>query len=276
MALWGDIAQGGLAAYGYNELMGDVRNQQDDMNQALEGLQSGVDERLGFTPWGVTSGTGNVQMGANGDMSFNLNPMYSAMQEQLGQGAGSMFSQALASPWERQQQLYDQMSAARAPGFTQQRSNMNTGLFNRGRSGMQTATYGGAPEQYAFAKAMGDAQASDWLQAGNQAMQEQNHFMGLGQSALNNSFVPQTQLGSLMNYGINNRQLNDQRDRELASLWTQLGMGGLTANTNFNNIRAGMFGDMINAASPAVGALGDAASPYIDAGMGWLSGLIGL
>ena len=43
MALWGDIAHGGLAAYGYNELMGDVRNQQDDKNQALEGLQSGVD-----------------------------------------------------------------------------------------------------------------------------------------------------------------------------------------------------------------------------------------
>ena len=94
--------------------------------------------------------------------------------------------------------------------------------------------------------------------------------MGLGQSALNNSFVPQTQLGSLMNYGINNRQLNDQRDRELASLWTQLGMGGLTANTNFNNIRAGMFGDMINAAMPAAASVGDTVPATLSDAWNWL------
>jgi len=59
-------------------------------------------------------------------------------------------------------------------------------------------------------------------------------------------------------------------DRHSSQMWTDLGLGGLTANTNFENIRGGAFGDMIQAGSGIAQGLGNQYGDALTAGAGKL------
>jgi hypothetical protein len=255
MSLFGDFASAGLGAYGYTELMDRMGDRQDSTRESIQDMQEGVLEQQTFTPWGVKGNTGNVNVTKEG-MDFSLNPedaMFSRMAR-----AGSIDAFGRAGGPSDVNEYYEKLRQAKAATDRQNYNRMGSGLFNRGRTGVRSNEFGGSPEEYAFMKAREDSMAQDWLTA-YQAMQGERELdTKIGSSLLDASYSPQRELGNLMQYGINNRQLQDQMTREGTSLWTQLGLGGLSTDTNYENIRGKAFGDMIKTLMPLAQAGGDA------------------
>ena len=256
MSVWGDIAGGAVGLYGYDQLMQDMDNTRGDVNDTLDSLQSGVTEMTGFKPWGVTSNIGGIGVDEGG-MNFNLSPEQLAYQQQQGQGASSLFNSAMQDPTARQQEHFGNLQAMRQPAMQQGYQNLQQGIWGSGTGGMQTATYGGDPQSYAFAKAMNDTAGQDMMSAQQMAMGEQAQQAQIGQQMFGNQYMPQAQLANMGNFGINNQQLNNDMTREQASLWSQLGLGGLSTNVNYDNIKGNAFGNMIKAGSGLASGLGN-------------------
>lgn len=146
-----------------------------------------------FKPFTVTTGMGSTTAGPNG-FSTTLTPEQQAAQQQLfGQGLGLMGSATTGLP-ERQQTIYDQMAAIRAPGNERARLELEQRLFNQGRTGVNTSAYGGTPEQLALAKAMQEQQSADLFSARNQGLNEMVTQANVGQTLFNQSYIPQQQL----------------------------------------------------------------------------------
>jgi hypothetical protein len=266
MSVWGDLAGGALGVYGYDKLMDNLSDSQDNVNSGLDTMQQGVQDMTGFKPWGVTSSMGNMQSTEDG-MAFDLDESQLAYQKQLGSVGYDQMHQASLPGWQRQREFYDQMQGARQPQLQQAYGQLQNNVWGNGTGGMQTTDFGGNPEQYAFGKALADSQQSDMLTAQQMGMGEQKQQADLGNMMFGNQYKPMDSLMKTTVPGINNQQMNNDMTREQASLWTQLGMGGLSANTNFENIRGGAFGDMINATMPLAKAGGNMAGDIL--GTGW-------
>lgn len=267
MSLWGDIGQGALGLYGYSELMDDLKNTQGDINQTIGDLQTGVTDLTGFTPWGVTSNLGNTQV-SDGGLAFNLSPEQQAVSDFMRSGSMDLFGYATGDPSVRQGEFYNQLQAARQPALQQAYNNLNESVYGTGTGGMQTQQFGGNPRDYAFAKGLADSQASDMLQAQQMADAERRLSANIGQQMFGNQYQPMAQSAGLMQYGINDRNLRNAMTREQASLWTQLGLGGLSTNVNYDNIRGNAFGDMIKATMPLAGAAGNQIGDFLG-GVDW-------
>lgn len=65
--------------------------------------------------------------------------------------------------------LFNQLQAMRQPGQERDQLALDEKLFAQGRTGLQTAAYGGSPEQFAMEKAMLEQSAQDQLMAMQQA-----------------------------------------------------------------------------------------------------------
>jgi hypothetical protein len=258
MSVWGDVAGGALGVYGYSELMDNLGDSQNDVNNQLDTMQGDIKDQLGFQPWGVTSSQlGNVRS-HEGGLSYQQNTDQYLDAGRLNRDAMSMFAQAGEDGGRRQQQFYNQMQNQRQPQLQQAYGNLQQGVWGNGTGGMQTTDFGGNPEQYAFGKALADSQAGDMLTAQQMSIGERQQDMALGQSMWDNQYSGMQNLMDQGQAGMNNQQMNNDMTREQASLWSQLGMGGLSANTNFENIRAGAFGDMIKATMPLAQGAGNA------------------
>lgn len=256
MSVWGDIAGGAIGLYGYDQLMQDLDKTRGDVNSTIDQLSTDVQNMTGFQPWGLTSNMGNIDVTQDG-LNFSLSPEQLAQQQFYGQGAQSLFNAAMQDPAARQQNIFNDLQAMRQPAMQQGYSNLQEGIWGAGTGGMQTANYGGDPQSYAFAKAMNDTAGQDMMAAQQMAMAEQAQQASIGQQMMGNQYLPQAQLTSLGTHGINNQQLVNDMVREQAGLWTQLGLGGLTTNVNYDNIKGNAFGDMITASSALASGAGD-------------------
>ena len=166
---------------------------------ALDIAQMGL-EQTQFRPFTVTTATGG-QFGTQVDpttgqftTTLGLSPQEQAMQQQLFGGAGQFFEQAQAPRTAREQEIFDRIRAVQSPEEQRQRLALEERLAAQGRLGVQTAQYGGTPEQLAMAKAQEEAQNMAALQAMQQAQAEQLQQANLGQQMLGLSYLPQGQL----------------------------------------------------------------------------------
>ena len=166
---------------------------------ALDIAQMGL-EQTQFRPFTVTTATGG-QFGTQVDpttgqftTTLGLSPQEQAMQQQLFGGAGQFFEQAQAPRTTREQEIFDRIRAVQSPEEQRQRLALEERLAAQGRLGVQTAQYGGTPEQLAMAKAQEEAQNMAALQAMQQAQAEQLQQANLGQQMLGLSYLPQGQL----------------------------------------------------------------------------------
>ena len=109
-----------------------------------------------------------------------LRQQYSGLAGQAAAGLGGTTSE---------QAIFDRMQAMQQPEFERQQTALENRLASQGRLGVETAQYGGTPEQLAMAKAQEEARASNSLQAMQMADQmassEQNRALQLGQQAGN-------------------------------------------------------------------------------------------
>jgi hypothetical protein len=175
---------------------------EDITNRAVEAAQ--------FTPFAVTTGSGQTQVGEGGAITQTLGQPQQALQSGLlgmaTQGMGTtvdptqyqnLSSQALggaqaalAQPTATAADIYSQMQAAGAGEQERQRMALENRLAAQGRLGVGTAAYGGTPEALAMEKAFAEQQANNWLQSQTMAQQlaagqqsQAANLFGLGSTA---------------------------------------------------------------------------------------------
>ena len=166
---------------------------------ALDIAQMGLDQTQ-FRPFTVTTSMGG-QFGTKIDpttgqfgTTLSLSPQEQAMQQQLFGGAGQFFEQAQQPTTGREQEIFERLRAVQTPEEQRQRLALEERLAAQGRLGVQTAQFGGTPEQMALAKAQEEAQNTAAIQAMQQAQAEQMQQANLGQQMLGLSYLPQGQL----------------------------------------------------------------------------------
>ena len=97
-----------------------------------------------------------------------LRSQYAGLAGQSAAGLGSM------NQVGRQQDIYNQLRSMQTPEEERQRLALEERLQAQGRGGIQTAQYGGTPEQLAMAKAQAEAQNQAGMMAMQQAGSEQD------------------------------------------------------------------------------------------------------
>ncbi len=240
---------------GYSSLMDRFGDQRDATAATIGGMQGQVGGMTEFQPWSVRSGLGSTSY-ADGKLKMSLSPEQQGYADFQGQGAQTMFGRAMQDPTQREGDIYERIRAMQRPGEQRQYDSMNANLFGSGRGGMSTGAYGGSPEQHAFGMAQGEARNAASFGAMDQAQREMQNYAGIGQQMFGNQYQPWQQQQGQAGLGSNQAELSQRGQLEGTNLWSQLGLGGLTAETNYSNIEGNAFGNLITALSSMAGGVG--------------------
>lgn len=218
---------GGLFATGsaYNKL-GQIG--EDAPGMATEIGQQAADMSQ-FKGYGVTGPTGGAQVNAQGQLGLNLSP---EMQQQMGlfSGLSSQFGQqAGMGTGAREGDVYERIRALQRPEEQRQNLAMEERLAAQGRTGLRTAQFGGAPEQFAMNQAQQEAQNQAALMALQQAQQEQMQQGQLSSLFGQMQFAPQSALLDTFGAATQGAQFEDIGRRQAANQLAEARMGGLDA-----------------------------------------------
>ena len=160
--------------------------------------QGGFGMQLSPQQQALQSNMFGAAQGLSGQIGQPVNPMYGQMANQAyGQAQGALgqagqidpqmaaqraamsglFNQQAMSQGQfdtagREADVYGRLRAMQTPGEERQRLALQEQLQAQGRGGIQTAQYGGTPEQLAMAKAQAEAQNQAGLMAMQQAQTE--------------------------------------------------------------------------------------------------------
>jgi hypothetical protein len=157
-------------------------------------------------------------------------------------------------PATREQEVYDRIRATQVGEEERQRLALEERLASQGRLGVQTAMFGGTPEQLALAKAQESAQNQASLMAMQQAQQErlqqaalaeqllglgsglfsgqlgmQQVQQGMGLSDLAAAYIPQAQALNMFQQGLAASELAQRGQLAGASMFGEAKMSGLDA-----------------------------------------------
>jgi len=157
-----------------------------DRGKALQSaLESQTLSRFGTTPVGAGQvGTSGQQLLGVGQQQLGASPFGLAGQQQAAQqafGLGSQFMGQAGMPMAgREQEVYDRIRSTQLGEEERKQLALEERLFAQGRGGVQTAMYGGTPEQLALSKAQEEAQNQASLMAITQAQKEQLQQADIG------------------------------------------------------------------------------------------------
>lgn len=182
-----------------------------------------------FRPFTVTTGLGNLQATPEGGYGMTLSPEQQALQNQLFTGAQGFYGQATQPLQQRTQDVYNQLRAMQTPEEQRQQLALEERLLGQGRLGLNTAQFGGSPEQFALAKAQAEARNQASLAAMGQAMQEQAQAAELGRQFQTGGYLPMSSLISAYSPGLQGAQLASQMQQSGAGLFGEAAMGGINA-----------------------------------------------
>ena len=204
--------------------------------QAVEGTQ--------FKPFSVASRTGNVDVGAGGSIDAQLSDQLSGISDQALGGASTLFDQAAIDPNTRQGQIFQQLMAGLAPQQERERLALEGRLQSQGRGGIQSAAFGGSPEQLAIAKAQQEQQLSALIQARGIGSAEQAQQGALAQQFLGAGMSPEQGLFNFITPGIQSAQLAAQGQLAGQDLNAQAQTTGLEGQIQSEVESARLFGDL--------------------------------
>ena len=156
--------------------------------------------------------------------------------------------------------------------------------MGQGRLGLNTAQYGGAPEQFALAKAQEEARNQAAFAAMDQAMREQMQSAELGRQFQTAGYLPLNALLSAYQPGLAGAQLASGLQQTGAGLFGEASMGGLSALLSSRLAQGNLAGQLGQALlggtmqgmlsqqqEQGSSALGGAVGTFLD----WLGGLGG-
>jgi len=280
---------GGVAGIykAYDDLTGIGDTAQDRAGTLADTLKTNAQ----FVPYGVTTGSGSgfgmQKDPVTGQMSYqtslsdsemnlqnmlqtnaltalsNTNPKgYGNIQDSAYQAnmAGQDFMQrAGMDNGAREAQIYNRMRAVQSPDEQRQRLALEERQFNQGRHGVNTAMYGGTPEQFAMEKAQAEARNSASMQSIQQAQAEQMQQAQIGQqykqlqgqlatqgsglmtseqqrglAGLQGSYIPQAGMLDALQPGMSAAAAQAQHQQYGLGLWGETQMSGLDAYLGAN------------------------------------------
>jgi hypothetical protein len=138
-----------------------------------------------------------------------------------------LFGQVGQDPAAQQAAIYEQIRATQRPEEERKRLAMQEGLFASGRGGLQTAQYGGSPEQFAYEKARQEAMFGASLGAREQALAEQKQALSSAEGLLTAGYQPQEQALGLLEASQVPAGYTAAGQRTGAELGSKLGAAGL-------------------------------------------------
>jgi len=212
--------------------------------EAGEIAQTGV-EQTRFMPFTVTTGTGGaLTTTPEGGLTVGMSPEEQAFQQQMFGGAGQFYQQAMQPTQEREQAVFERIRAAQRPEEERQRLATEERLAAQGRLGLRTAQFGGAPEQFALAKAQEEARNQAMLSAMQQAQAEQMQQAQLGGQFIGASYTPQAQALNVLQAGMPAAQMAQRGQLQGAGLFGEAQMGGLEALLGSGLGQANLYGQL--------------------------------
>lgn len=141
-----------------------------------------------FQPYTVRFGTSTTQVGPEGITSMLADPLAEIQGQLIYQTQQSMME-----PSATAESVFDRIRAIQNPEEERQRLELENRLAAQGRLGVQTAMYGGAPEQLALAQAQEEARNRAALSALEAAPKLESQRIQNLTGLLGAAFVPQTQ-----------------------------------------------------------------------------------
>lgn len=207
-------------------------------------------QQLAGTPFGQTQGR-------------------TAAKQAFGLGSGLMRDLRDTDMAQREQDIYGRIRAAQTPEEQRQAQALEERLAAQGRLGVQTAQFGGTPEQLAMAKAQSEARNTAMLQAMNQAQAEQAQlaqqaqmFTGMGSQlsqadlqqlaaqqnlgvgSMGAAYLPQTQMMQLQQAMLPYQQMQQQGQLFGAGQYGETMMSGLEARLVAEQAQANLLGSL--------------------------------
>jgi len=238
----GALGAGGLLTGKAYQRLGEIGEQA--RREAGDIAQTGV-EQTRFMPFTVTTGTGGaLTTTPEGGLTVGLSPQEQAFQQQMFGGAGQFYQQAMQPTQAREQAVFERIRAAQRPEEERQRLATEERLAAQGRLGLRTAQFGGAPEQFALAKAQEEARNQAMLSAMQQAQAEQMQQAQLGGQFMGASYTPQAQALNVLQAGMPAAQMAQRGQLTGAGLFGEAQMGGLEALLGSGLGQANLYGQL--------------------------------
>ena len=238
----GALGAGGLLTGKAYQRLGDIGEQA--RREAGDIAQTGV-EQTRFMPFTVTTGTGGaLTTTPEGGLTVGLSPQEQAFQQQMFGGAGQFYQQAMQPTQAREQAVFERIREAQRPEEERQRLATEERLAAQGRLGLRTAQFGGAPEQFALAKAQEEARNQAMLSAMQQAQAEQMQQAQLGGQFMGAGYTPQAQALNVLQAGMPAAQMAQRGQLTGAGLFGEAQMGGLEALLGSGLGQANLYGQL--------------------------------
>lgn len=238
----GALGAGGLLTGKAYQRLGEIGEQA--RREAGDIAQTGV-EQTRFMPFTVTTGTGGaLTTTPEGGLTVGLSPEEQAFQQQMFGGAGQFYQQAMQPTQAREQAVFERIRAAQRPEEERQRLATEERLAAQGRLGLRTAQFGGAPEQFALAKAQEEARNQAMLSAMQQAQAEQMQQAQLGGQFMGASYTPQAQALNVLQASMPAAQMAQRGQLTGAGLFGEAQMGGLEALLGSGLGQANLYGQL--------------------------------
>ena len=236
------LGAGGLLTGQAYKRLGEIGEQA--RREAGDIAQTGV-EQTRFMPFTVTTGTGGaLTTTPEGGLTVGLSPQEQAFQQQMFGGAGQFYQQAMQPTQAREQAVFERIREAQRPEEERQRLATEERLAAQGRLGLRTAQFGGAPEQFALAKAQEEARNQAMLSAMQQAQAEQMQQAQLGGQFMGASYTPQAQALNVLQAGMPAAQMAQRGQLTGAGLFGEAQMGGLEALLGSGLGQANLYGQL--------------------------------
>lgn len=228
----------------------------------------------GLTGGGAGGGTagGGAFTGAGPMIGPNIQTVYSPTEQAISSGAftgaQTLLDAVTTGQATREQDIYDRIRATQMGEEERLRLALEERLASQGRLGVQTAMFGGTPEQLTLAKAQEEAQARASLAAIQQAQAEQAQQAQLGTQLLSAAYLPEAQAQNALQRALLASQLAQRGQLYGTGLFGEASIAGLDALLQSATQQANLMGQL------GTGLLGGAVEGS-GGGQGGLLGIIG-
>ena len=217
-----------IANQQFSQMRGfDINNDGAVTNQEFAAARN-----AGLTSTGGAAG-GGAFTGAGPMIGPNIQTTYSPLEQAISQGAftgaQTLLGGVAGDQAAREQEIFDRIRATQFGEEERQRLALEERLASQGRLGVQTAMFGGTPEQLALAKAQEEAQARASLAAIQQAQAEQKQQAQLGTQLLGAAYLPEAQAQNALQRALVAADIS-QRGRQYGTgLFAESSIAGLDA-----------------------------------------------
>ena len=253
---WEDILSGGVQAGAIYDIAGNIRDEGKDVADKSATLANDAVAGTTFTPYTVTSNTGNVGMNGT-DVNLALTPEQQQLADTFSGGAQTFAERSLGDTAGREQDIYNRMAAVQDPQIARDRLEMESRMAAQGRLGVASDAYGGiAPELFGMEKAIQEGRNGLSVSAMEQARLQQLQDANIGTNFLNSSYQPTNNLLETFNPALQYANLNQTGQIAGQNLSSQLNLGGMQTKVNADLVASNLYGGLFNSLGNVAGSFG--------------------